>query len=62
MSQDLRDSLVTALLIILVTGFVSLAVYSFCRWIDTPEWKHKRNGDRQYQPIKKEEHNYIDHQ
>ena len=39
MSNELKNSLITALLLIIITGLVSLATYGVCKWIDNPEWK-----------------------
>ena len=61
MSNELKNSLITALLLIIITGLVSLATYGVCKWIDNPEWKEKRNRHRKYHPIIKEDQTYIDH-
>jgi len=61
MSNELKESLVTTLLLILLTGVISLATYGICKWIDNPEWKEQRNRHRKYDPINERNKHYINH-
>ena len=62
MSAELKEALITSLLTIIIIILVATGTYCVMQHFESPEWKEQRNRHRKYDPIKKEEHNYIDHQ
>ena len=62
MSAELKETLITFQLTIIIIVIVAGATYCVMQYFETPEWKEQRNRHRKYDPIKKEEYNYINHQ
>ena len=60
MSSELKETLITFLLTIIIIVVVAGATYCVMQYFETPEWKEQRNRHRKYDPIHKEDIHHID--
>ena len=59
MSNKISEALLVAVLALILGTFIAMATYCIINCWESPEWKDNRNRHRKYDPIKKEDINYI---